>query len=112
MNIPLIIFDLIIFPLTIIRIIIIYFCGSKYNVPKCTFFDVLMHANKPYFNQNSDVPTIDIINTDIRTIIKDDTRIYNKQITTEKENVVIGDTEKEMKRFVDDALTELTEAST
>ena len=78
-NIPLLVFDLILIPITLIRSIIIYFWGSKYNIVGFKFLDVLMHANNPFFNQESEIK-IDTIDEDIRLIIRDDSRIYPKDI--------------------------------
>ena len=50
MNKPLIIFDLLVLPITICRIVIIFFMGSKYNIPNMGFFDILQHAEKKFFN--------------------------------------------------------------
>lgn len=75
----LLLFDWIIcLPITLIRLIIIYFIGSKYNIRGLHFLDVMMHANNKYFNQNcDDDPTIDTISSDIRKVIKYDNYIYD-----------------------------------
>jgi hypothetical protein len=74
-NIPLMLFDLLLLPIHIIRIILIYFWGSKYNYKGLYFLDVIMHADKPYFNQE-ECNMIDTIGTDYRIIIRDDSRIF------------------------------------
>lgn len=78
-NIPLLIFDLLILPFTIIRIILIYFFGSKYNIESLSFLDIMMHADNKYFNQEELIPTINTIKDDIRVRINYDSR-YNKDI--------------------------------
>ena len=74
-NIPLLIFDLILLPIIIIRMILIYFWGSKYNLKGFQFLDVIMHADNPYFNQE-DCRLIDTIGKDYRIVIRDDSRIF------------------------------------
>lgn len=77
MNKILLFYDFVIcLPFTLLRYLIIYFCGSKYNVNNFSFLDVMAHADKPYFNQQLENPTIDTIKDDIRNIIQKDTRIY------------------------------------
>lgn len=80
-NIPLLIFDLILLPLTLLRCLLIYLYGSKYGIKGLRFLDVIMHANNPYFNQDNDL-TIDTEENDIRVVIRDDTRIYPQDIKT------------------------------
>jgi hypothetical protein len=64
-------------PVTLLRLGIIYFSGSKYNINGLKFLDVMMHAENKYFNQISDTdPTIDTSKQDVRTIIKYDSCIY------------------------------------
>lgn len=79
-NIPLLVFDTLFLPITLMRAIIIYFMGSKYNIIGFKFLDVLMHADNPFFNQESEI-TIDTIDKDLRLIIRDDSRIYPKDIS-------------------------------
>jgi len=55
--------------------VLIYFFGSKYNLKGFTFLDVLMHADKPYFNQE-DCRLIDTMGIDYRVVIRDDSRIF------------------------------------
>lgn len=74
MNIPLLIFDLLCVPITSIRICLIYWYGSKYNIPHFQVLDVLLHADNPYFNQMKDEPTIDTIKDDIKQVILEDTK--------------------------------------
>jgi len=79
-NIYLFVFDfLITLPITLIRLMLIYFFGSKYAIESFGFLDVMMHADKKYFNQEDADPTIDTINDDIRVKINLDSR-YNKDI--------------------------------
>lgn len=74
-NIPLLLFDLLCLPIHIFRLVIIYIFGSKYNLKGFRFLDVIMHADKPYFNQEYD-NVINTIGTDYRVIIRDDSRIF------------------------------------
>jgi len=74
-NICLIIFDILLLPIHVFRMILIYFFGSKYNLKGFQFLDVIMHADKPYFNQE-DCKMINTIETDYRIVIRDDSRIF------------------------------------
>jgi hypothetical protein len=89
LNLPLLIFDLLFLPIHIIRAILIYFYGSKYNLKGFQFLDVIMHADKPYFNQEN-CCLIDTIGKDYRVVIRDDSRLFpldiNKYIKIENEN--------------------------
>lgn len=106
-NIPLLIFDILILPIQIIRLVIIYFYSAKYNLPGFKFLDVIMHADNKYFNKDNE----HYINTeciDYRCIVRDDSRlcpmdvkkylvIHNKQITDSmatSEDDYQSDTEK------------------
>jgi|SaaInlStandDraft_4_1057021.scaffolds.fasta_scaffold01936_4 hypothetical protein len=90
MNWPLIICDLIVFlPITIVRSIIIYICGSKYNIKNMRFLDVIMHANDICFNQqhqitNDDLLSIDTLKDDVTDAIKIDTNINSDIYITKK----------------------------
>lgn len=54
-NIPLLILDFIIlFPVTILRLVLIYLYGSRYNIE---LLDVLMHAETPKFNSGKNTVT-------------------------------------------------------
>jgi hypothetical protein len=75
-NIPLLIFDLLILPATLMRLLLIYFWGSKYSVKGFRFLDVVLHADRPYFNQDTGRTTIDTIGDDYRVVIRDDSRLY------------------------------------
>ena len=90
LNIPLLVFDIILLPIHIVRMIIIYFCGSKYNLRGFQFLDVIMHADNPYFNQE-DCRVVDTIGTDYRVIIRDDSRIFpidiDRYIEVKKHNI-------------------------
>jgi hypothetical protein len=74
-NIPLLIFDIISLPITMIRVILIYIWGSKYEIQGFRFLDVIMHANNPYFNQE-DCRIVNTIGDDFRIVIRDDSRLY------------------------------------
>lgn len=74
-NFFLFIFDVLLLPIHLVRMILIYFWGSKYNLRGFSFLDVIMHANNPYFNQD-DCRIIDTIGKDYRIVIRDDSRIF------------------------------------
>lgn len=65
-NIFLLIFDIICLPITLIRLFLIYFFGSRYGID---FLDVMMHAKSKYFNQLNSKLTIDVSDDDIRLSI-------------------------------------------
>ena len=98
-NIPLLIFDIILLPIHIVRMVIIYFCGSKYNLRGFQFLDVIMHADNPYFNQE-DCRVVNTIETDYRVVIREDSRIFpidiDRYIEVKKynikEDIITGDT--------------------
>jgi len=94
-NILLLIFDLLMLPITLIRVILIYLWGSKYCVKGFRFLDVIMHADNAYFNQE-DCRIIDTIGTDYRVAIRDDSRLYpidlEYYLKCTKNDVVIGST--------------------
>lgn len=77
-NIILLIFDVIILPITILRLCIIYFCGSRYNIKPMEFLDIMMHAEHPYFNQTQKICTIDTIDKDFRISIYNSSKLYEK----------------------------------
>lgn len=78
-NIPLIVFDVIFLPIIILRLIVIYFFGSKYNVIGMEFLDVMFHASKQYFNQEDNV-TIDVLHEDVRATIKRETKLFEYNV--------------------------------
>lgn len=86
MNIPLILFDLIFLPFTLIRLILIYFFGSKYDIQNMEFLDIMLHANNPYFNQESG-NTIDVLYEDVRATIKRETKLYIDTCEKEEESL-------------------------
>ena len=51
-NIVLLLFDLLVLPISVIRLVIIYYFGSKYNLEGFKFLDVINHSDKPYFNKD------------------------------------------------------------
>ncbi len=69
MNKYLFIFDLLFFPITLTRLIIIYFNGSCYNVRGLELLDVMQHAKNKYFNQQESEITLDTNDEDIRKTI-------------------------------------------
>jgi len=101
---PLFIIDLIFLPVTFIRMLTIYLYGSRYNIGELRFLDVMMHADKPYFNQDTEYdPTIDTISDDVRKIIRFDSHVYemteinlkNKENETQNENKTKSDNSNE-----------------
>lgn len=79
-NIYLLIFDILILPLTIIRLVLIYLFGSKYNMQNCEFLDIMMHASNPYYNQQEPDKIINTIDNDIRVAINYCSRYGKKDI--------------------------------
>jgi hypothetical protein len=69
MNKHLFIFDLVFFPITIIRLLIIYFNGSRYNINGFEILDIMQHSKNKYFNQQEINISIDIDDEDIRRTI-------------------------------------------
>lgn len=89
MNKILLLFDIICLPITLLRLLIIYMNGAKYNVPNASFLDVMMHATNPYFNMEGEM-TVDVLNNDIRCVIYDNsklTKINAQSIEEEKEDM-------------------------
>jgi hypothetical protein len=81
MNILLFILDLLLFPITLIRLILIYFYGSRYGIKNLEFIDVMMHASNKYFNQlENDNNCIDTIDDDIRVKINYSSRYIKDNI--------------------------------
>jgi hypothetical protein len=74
-NIPLLIFDLLCLPFTIIRLTLIYFFGSRYNIPSLQFLDIMFHARNRFFNQGQLDITVDTMTTDVRIGINRSSRI-------------------------------------
>jgi len=74
MNKLLFLFDIIFLPVTLVRLLLIYLWGSKYNVPNMSFLDVMMHADNPYFNQEGEM-TVDTTNNDIRCVIYENSKL-------------------------------------
>lgn len=93
MNSVLLFFDFVLcLPVTLIRYLIIYLYGSKYNLHGFTFLDIMAHADKPYFNQSNENPTIDTLDEDITRVIKRNTQLSdteNNQICIIDENYKI-----------------------
>jgi len=74
-NIVLLLFDLLVLPISVLRLIIIYYFGSKYEIKGFKFLDVITHSDKPYFNKD-DQNIINTLKEDYRLTIRDDTRLY------------------------------------
>lgn len=79
MNLLLVIFDMIVLPLTLMRLIIIYFNGSKYNIKGFKFLDIMMHSDNKYFNHDKTNLSIDTINKDIRKEINECSRLFSEK---------------------------------
>lgn len=103
-NIPLLIYDLVLLPLQIVRLIIIYYWGSKYNLKGFTFLDVIMHADKPYFNHDSN-NTINTESEDYRCTVRDDSRLCPLDV---KKYLVIHNKQKNVSDSDTDGETEHT----
>lgn len=73
-NIPLFILDLLCLPITMMRILFIYFYGSRYGIHSLYFLDVIMHSKHKYFNQLNKEYNIDTENEDIRLSINKSSR--------------------------------------
>jgi hypothetical protein len=100
MNLLLLIFDIIILPITLIRLLLIYLYGSKYNIQGLEFLDVMIHADNKYFNQIeennvlSETKTqthikVNTIKDDIRQVINEcslENDANESKINTEIEN--------------------------
>ena len=52
-NVLLLIFDLLVLPVTVVRMFLIYLYGSRYGINELSFLDVMLHARNSYFNQLS-----------------------------------------------------------
>ena len=95
-NIPLLIFDLLCLPISIIRLFLIYFFGSRYNVPSLQFLDVMNHATERFFNQGQQDITIDTVPTDVRISINKSSRINTEllneyaKFSVNKNNTIFG----------------------
>ena len=107
-NIALFLFDVLLLPVHLIRLILIYMWGSKYNLKGFQFLDVIMHADNPYFNQE-DCRMVNTMSKDYRIVIRDDSRIFPMDInnyfdklpitnkTDIEDKIIIGSTlEKKM----------------
>lgn len=79
MNILLLVFDLLLLPITLIRMGLIYYYGSKYDIMGFKFLDVIMHADRKYFNQDNQLD-INTMDEDYRVVIREDTRFYATDI--------------------------------
>lgn len=107
-NIPLLIFDIVCLPISLIRLIFIYFFGARYNVPSLQFLDVMNHATNPYFNQGQKCITIDTENMDVRISINHSSRI-NAEIINETLKSPINN--KKSNNAHDVAFTQLNEVN-
>jgi hypothetical protein len=76
MNKILVFFDLLMLPVTVMRMIIIYFFGSRYNINGFEFLDIMNHSEKRFFNQEDDNPKVDLINKDLRECIYESSKLY------------------------------------
>lgn len=93
---PLIILDVLLLPFILLRLTVIYFYGSRYNIEGFKFLDVMMHAENKYFNQELDAdPTVDIEENDVRKVIKYDSHLYNvdnnlNNLVLENKNIILN----------------------
>lgn len=86
-NLLLFIFDFIItLPITLIRLILIYLYSSKYNIESLGFLDIMMHADKRFFNQEDPYPTLDTLKDDIRVKVNYDSRLNKDILVVSKYN--------------------------
>jgi len=76
MNWVLVLFDIFILPLTLIRLFIIYFNGSKYDIKGFKFLDIMMHSDNKYFNHDKTELSINTIKKDIRQEINECSRLF------------------------------------
>lgn len=87
-------------PITLIRLLIIYFYGSKYNINGLKFLDVMLHADNIYFNQNfNEDPPIDTISKDIRHVIKYDSYLYQIIEVDKEQNISLPVKKIESKKY-------------
>ena len=84
-NYLLFVFDILVLPITLFRLLLIYNCGAKYNIKGLNFLDVMMHSNNQYFNIN-DNTVVNTISDDLRVRVRDDSRLYPKDIKLFLEN--------------------------
>ncbi len=73
-------------PITIIRLILIYLYGSRYNMDGMEVFDIMTHADQPYFNQEKDKLTVDTMGKNIQQSVYDASIIteYNDDFNNKK----------------------------
>ena len=97
-NLPLFIFDILMLPITLIRLGLIYYGGSRYNLEGFRVLDIISHTKKPFFNQY-ETDNDSEINLDYRIVIRDDSRLFPHDIkdylTIEKPNtnkIFVGNT--------------------
>lgn len=67
-------------PITLIRLVLIYFFGSRYNIQSLQFLDIMMHAKNKYFNQENEVIEIDTEECDIRESVRMSSLLENDYI--------------------------------
>lgn len=68
-------FDLLVLPVTLIRILLIYLYGSRYGIANMDFLDILMHAKNKYFNQQEDDISIDVVSANVKISINECSRL-------------------------------------
>ena len=120
MNKLLLLFDIIFLPVTLVRLLLIYLWGSKYNVPNMSFLDVMMHADHPYFNQEGEM-LVDTTNNDIRCVIYENSKLIlvnpdqissnqqdeipnsiQKQVSNDAQKQISNDVQKQISKYSDD----------
>lgn len=102
MNKLLFLFDIIFLPVTLVRLVLIYLWGSKYNVPNMSFLDVMMHADHPYFNQEGEM-TVDTTNNDIRCVIYENSKLIlvnPDQISSNQQDEIPNNVQKQVSNNV------------
>jgi hypothetical protein len=74
-NILLLVLDIVIFfPVTLLRLLIIYLNGSRYNIPGLEILDIIMHSKNPKFNTKK-IHTEDTnIKESLKKMLKTDTK--------------------------------------
>lgn len=77
-------------PVIVLRSSIIYFTGSRYNLPGFEFLDVIQHAKNKYFNQTGEF-VVDSENDDLRMKVREESLIYRNI----KDNIIYEDNDSE-----------------
>jgi hypothetical protein len=91
-------------PITLIRLFLIYFNGSRYNVQSLSFLDVMLHSEHKYFNQLKKEYSVDTETEDVRATINKSSRLnYIKNDTkNDTKNDIKNNTKNDIKRDMKD----------